>query len=83
MTCSGNGDGGCSARRGEATRSHVSADGGAIPHECDTCHTIVGQGPEGKVETSLQGLTFKHPVDISGMWKTVPCSDCHDGTTMQ
>ncbi len=63
--------------------NHVSADGRAIRHDCDTCHTIVAQGPEAKVETRLEGLKFKHPVDIAGIWETAKCSDCHDGTTTE
>ncbi len=63
--------------------AHVSADGRTIRHACDTCHTIVAQGPDGRVETRLAGLPFKHPVDVAGMWRTVGCSQCHDGATVQ
>lgn len=63
--------------------SHISKDGKTIPNDCTTCHTIVSQGPPGKMESSLDGLPFKHPVDISGMWKDMKCSDCHDGSTVE
>ncbi len=59
---------------------HTSADGKTITHNCDACHTIIVQGPGKKPETSLAGLEFKHPVDISGQWQQTNCSDCHDGT---
>ena len=60
--------------------NHTSADGKSIVHDCNACHTIIVQGPEGKPETSLTGLEFRHPVDISGQWKETNCSDCHDGS---
>lgn len=60
--------------------NHTSTDGKTIVHDCDTCHTIILQGPEGKEETGLAGLKFKHPVDISAQWKEINCADCHDGS---
>ena len=61
-----------------------SADGKkTIVHNCDACHTLIVQGPEGKLETSLAGLEFKHPVDISGQWKQTNCSDCHAGSLVE
>ncbi len=58
---------------------HTSADGKKIPRDCKTCHLIIVQGPAEKPETSLAGLEFQHPVDISGAWRETACSDCHDG----
>jgi hypothetical protein len=60
--------------------SHTSADGKTISHACDSCHTIIAQGPPGSLETSVAGLDFKHPVDISGMWREMNCTECHDGS---
>jgi hypothetical protein len=59
--------------------NHTSADGKTITHECTACHIIVAQGPPGKRETNLKGLTFKHPVDVGGFWKETKCSECHSG----
>ena len=60
--------------------NHTSADGTTITHDCKVCHIIIAQGPEGNLETSLAGLEFKHPVDISDAWQQMRCSDCHDGS---
>lgn len=59
---------------------HVSDTGQPITHNCDACHTIISQGRGGQVASiSPQGLEFKHPTDIEGMWKDMNCSDCHNG----
>jgi nitrate/TMAO reductase-like tetraheme cytochrome c subunit len=63
--------------------NHTSADGRTITRDCHSCHEIVAQGPTGQEETSLTGLEFKHPVDVSGAWQQSNCSDCHDGTTLE
>ena len=63
--------------------NHTSAEGKTITHDCAACHTIIVQGPEGKLETSLAGLEFKHPVDISGQWQQTNCSDCHAGSLVE
>lgn len=59
---------------------HTSEDGSIISNDCNTCHTIVAQGPAGDMKTSLAGLQFEHPVDIADMWQDMLCSDCHDGS---
>jgi hypothetical protein len=63
--------------------NHVSADGGIITHDCSVCHTIIVQGPQGQQETDVAGLEFKHPVDVSEMWRQANCSDCHDGSLVE
>ena len=63
--------------------NHTSADGKTITHDCKACHTLVAQGPAGKLDTNLAGLHFKHPVDISGMWQQMKCSDCHAGALVE
>jgi hypothetical protein len=63
--------------------NHTSAAGKTITHDCQACHTIVAEGPEEKQETSLAGLEFKHPVDISGLWQQMKCSDCHAGSLVE
>jgi nitrate/TMAO reductase-like tetraheme cytochrome c subunit len=63
--------------------NHTSADGKTITHDCNACHTLVAQGPAGKLETNLAGLDFKHPQDISGLWQQMKCSDCHAGSLVE
>ena len=61
---------------------HESQDGVVVSHDCTTCHTILAQGPAGAQEFSQspEGLTFRHPIDIGGMWRQVPCDECHSGS---
>ncbi len=58
---------------------HVSDDGVVLTNDCQSCHTIVAQGPLGKLDSSLSGLQFKHPADIGDTWKEMRCSECHTG----
>jgi len=61
---------------------HRSADGRVVSHACDACHVIIGQGTGPEAETmSPQGLEFRHPVDIGGMWKQMACTECHSGSS--
>lgn len=57
----------------------VAENGRKISRDCNLCHTIVGQGQQGKMEyTSIrQNLEFQHPVDIGTIWKEANCSECH------
>jgi hypothetical protein len=59
---------------------HFSAGGKPISHDCQACHNIIAQG-KGKALATIapQGLPFKHPEDIGGMWQDYKCSFCHDG----
>jgi hypothetical protein len=58
---------------------HTSTSGKTITKDCDLCHTILMQGPEGLEEAALfnSSLEFKHPIDIDGAEKEMLCSDCH------
>ncbi|HAL57826.1 MAG TPA: cytochrome C, partial [Bacteroidetes bacterium] len=59
---------------------HVSDDGKVLSRDCDACHTILAQKFEtSKQQISLQGLEYRHPVDIGDSWKEMNCSDCHNG----
>ena len=60
---------------------HRSKSGKTIVHDCTTCHRIIsqGSGQRSEAETGVAGLTFTHPVDIAGLWKTMACSKCHTG----
>jgi hypothetical protein len=60
--------------------NHTSTDGKTITHSCTGCHTIIQQGPAGELESSLAGLEFTHPTDISDVWQQTKCSDCHAGS---
>ena len=63
--------------------NHTSADDKTITHDCSACHTLIMQGQAGKLEANLAGVEFKHPVDISGLWKQTKCSDCHSGSLVE
>ncbi|MBW7887342.1 MAG: NapC/NirT family cytochrome c [Bacteroidetes bacterium] len=60
---------------------HVSKKTGAvISKDCNTCHTILSQGPNDKLtHLSPKGEEFIHPVDIGDSWQTMNCNDCHTG----
>jgi nitrate/TMAO reductase-like tetraheme cytochrome c subunit len=59
---------------------HQNEQGQTISRDCDSCHTIISQGP-GRDNTSVNtgGLPFKHPEDIDEEWKESRCDDCHAG----
>ena len=58
--------------------NHYSAEGKVIPKDCNTCHLIISEiDTKGKKEISLQGIQFKHPVDIDSPIEEVTCTDCH------
>jgi hypothetical protein len=62
---------------------HTSPDGEVISHDCNTCHIIIGQGPEvDSLTVGPEGLEFEHPTDIMGMWRQVNCAVCHAGGSM-
>lgn len=58
---------------------HQADNGKVISKDCDLCHSIMVQGTVDTKEyaTFKDTLSFKHPVDIDGMWKESLCSDCH------
>jgi hypothetical protein len=59
---------------------HVSDNGKFITHDCNACHTIIGQGQGTQLASiSPQGLEFQHPSDIGDAWKEMNCTDCHSG----
>lgn len=60
----------------------ATEQGEAITHNCNACHVILEQGPEGDrqfAENDEQGLEFRHPMNIGGAWQSMACSECHDG----
>jgi hypothetical protein len=56
-------------------------EGAAISADCNLCHTIVSQGSPDSLEHALSGhaVEFRHPVDIEGAEREMPCYDCHTG----
>ena len=63
---------------------HVSEEGKPISHDCNACHTILGQGNGTKLtQLSPQGLAFEHPADIGDIWKEMNCFECHNGALVQ
>ena len=54
--------------------------GATIDASCDSCHSIVAQGPSDdltELETDINGLEFEHPVEIGGVWQNIKCTQCH------
>lgn len=58
---------------------HKTAKGETISRNCEICHTILAQGPTGKITHAYinSTLEFIHPTDIGEKWKTNFCSECH------
>jgi len=58
---------------------HKTADGETISRNCEICHTIIAQGPTGKISNAYinSTLEFVHPTDIGEKGKTKFCSECH------
>lgn len=65
--------------------SDLESDAGAtISADCESCHSIVAQGPTddlSTIEDDLAGFKFEHPVDIGGVWETVKCTQCHNSAS--
>jgi nitrate/TMAO reductase-like tetraheme cytochrome c subunit len=63
---------------------HVSATGQTISADCNSCHTILAQGPALEIKSvNTAGLEFVHPgEDVGDAWKESKCSDCHNGGPM-
>jgi NapC/NirT cytochrome c family, N-terminal region len=58
---------------------HVSDDGKVLTRECNVCHTILAQQfQRDTLRLSLNGVEYRHPVDIGDAWKENNCSDCHN-----
>jgi len=53
--------------------------GETISRNCELCHTIIAQGPTGKIVNAYVSSTleFVHPTNIAEKWKTAFCSECH------
>ncbi|MFC1761356.1 NapC/NirT family cytochrome c [Planctomycetota bacterium] len=62
---------------------HRSSAGKTISRDCNACHLVVEQGPLDQIEKNIEGLVFRHPVDIGDSWKEMSCSDCHTGAQVE
>ena len=58
---------------------HKSEKSKIISKDCNMCHTIIAQGPTGKVQYGSVDnvMEFQHPVDIKDKWKSYFCTECH------
>jgi nitrate/TMAO reductase-like tetraheme cytochrome c subunit len=58
---------------------HTSEDGATISNECESCHMIMAQGPADSLvfASSMDGLPYRHPVDIDEAWMETGCYECH------
>ncbi len=58
---------------------HKTTKGETISKNCEICHTIIAQGPTGKITNAYLNSTlkFEHPTSIGEKWKTEFCSECH------
>jgi nitrate/TMAO reductase-like tetraheme cytochrome c subunit len=57
---------------------HVNEEGKVLSRDCNVCHTILAQKFEkGTLRLSLEGVDYRHPVDIGDAWKEINCSECH------
>ncbi|OGX30921.1 MAG: hypothetical protein A2787_01130 [Omnitrophica WOR_2 bacterium RIFCSPHIGHO2_01_FULL_48_9] len=59
---------------------HKSAEGKVLTKDCNTCHTIIEQGPAAIVEKNTSGLPFRHPDESEEGWKEMNCFECHSGS---
>ncbi len=58
--------------------NHVSDDGKVISNDCNSCHKIISQTDNnGVTRVDLNGLEFKHPVDLDQATEKQLCTDCH------
>lgn len=58
---------------------HRSDDGKVLTKDCSACHVILAQEYEkGSRRVSLEGVDYRHPVDVDDEWKIKACTECHD-----
>ncbi|MBI1854087.1 MAG: NapC/NirT family cytochrome c [Planctomycetes bacterium] len=57
---------------------HQTAEGKVLSKDCNVCHTILAQEITGSPQRlALEGIEYRHPVDIGNAWKEMNCFDCH------
>lgn len=58
---------------------HVGDNGSVLSRNCNACHVILAQKLDReRLHLSLEGIEYRHPVDIGDSWKHMDCSDCHN-----
>jgi hypothetical protein len=58
---------------------HKTSEGKILSRDCNVCHTILSQKFEkDRIRLSIEGVEYKHPVDVGDAWKEMNCSDCHN-----
>ncbi len=57
---------------------HVNEEGKVLSRDCNVCHTLLAQTFENqKPEMALEGVSYKHPVEVDKAWQEMNCWDCH------
>lgn len=57
---------------------HVNEQGKVLSKDCNSCHTILAQKfEEDTLRISLDGVDYRHPVDVGDAWMEMNCSECH------
>ena len=57
---------------------HQTAEEKVLSKDCNVCHTILAQEITGSPQRlALEGIEYRHPVDIGNAWKEMNCFDCH------
>ena len=56
---------------------HKDEQGNVLSNNCNLCHTIIAQTFNDTTKVSLDGLKFRHPVDLGGDIQDMTCTDCH------
>jgi len=60
---------------------HVGDNGVVLSRNCNACHVILAQKLDReRLHLSLEGIEYRHPVDIGDSWKQMDCSDCHNSS---
>ena len=62
---------------------HVSADGMAIDHKCDSCHEFLERRAGGAFVRTEATPAFAHPWKLGGKHAEVLCGTCHTGGPMK
>jgi len=58
---------------------HQTDDGKVLSRDCNVCHTVLSQQFEqDRLRLSIDGIEYKHPVDIGDAWKEMNCNECHN-----
>jgi nitrate/TMAO reductase-like tetraheme cytochrome c subunit len=56
---------------------HYDEQGNVLSKDCNLCHTIIAETMNDTTRVSLNGLEYRHPVDLGGNIEDLVCTDCH------